>query len=275
MIVRKEKIFLCGEHVGDLTRNDNETYTFKYLESHAQNGGDGISLTMDPQAQLEYQTYGVPQPVFENLLPEHESRQHLADSLGVAKDDYMSLLVGSTQDGQGAITVGEGASAQVPFRIDGFNTEDYHGEITNKCHGLYVDTETGFYSPHFCEDMSLVPSLFLPYPGTAFELVIDEANRKGTQLSGAQPKLSGSAVKSLSQGEYLQRHIIKFEVSGYRHISEVEHIIMRWAKVYGLEVAKSFLLRCSDGMLAYCVERFDRSDLGQRYKMEDFQQLLN
>jgi serine/threonine-protein kinase HipA len=98
-------------------------------------------------------------------------------------------------------------------------------------------------------------------------------------LSGVQRKLS---LGTRGDRETLRleagagAYILKPQTGSLPHVPENEHVTMRIAGAFGLEVPACGLVRLTDGSLAFLIRRFDREVAGERLikrRQEDFCQL--
>jgi serine/threonine-protein kinase HipA len=95
-------------------------------------------------------------------------------------------------------------------------------------------------------------------------------------LSGVQRKISVGFDKG-RQTLQVQledaRYILKPQAVTFPQLPENEHLTMRLAHLFGLEIPPCGLFPLEDGTPAYVVRRFDRGDDGRKIRAEDFCQL--
>ena len=95
-------------------------------------------------------------------------------------------------------------------------------------------------------------------------------------LPGAQRKIAiglsedRAALQLAAAGG---RFLLKPQASTYPHLPENEHVTMRLARVFDIDVPPCGLVELLDGSLAYLVRRFDRPEAGGKLAQEDFCQL--
>jgi len=102
-------------------------------------------------------------------------------------------------------------------------------------------------------------------------------------VPGVQPKLSLSLVKSTIQDEDKGRltvvgalggnYIFKPPSDHFAEMPENEHVTMRIAEAFGINVVKSSLMRLKSGELSYITKRIDRTDAGEKIHMLDMFQI--
>lgn len=130
------------------------------------------------------------------------------------------------------------------------------------------------FSKRFIESMFGLPSL--PKGGLSIGMSaagFDQQAREyleGQSISGVQRKvmvrLEGNRlVPAHENGEY----ILKPAPPNIPHLPENEHAIMNLARAVGLDVALCAVLPFEDGELGYVTKRFDITENGQRYFVED------
>ncbi len=97
-----------------------------------------------------------------------------------------------------------------------------------------------------------------------------------TSLSGVQKKLSVTlqvdrATLKIAVGQ--AQYVLKPQTETFPQLPENEHLTMRIAAEFGLEVPPCGLLNLKDGSCAYIIRRFDRLGDGSKLAAEDFCQL--
>jgi len=102
-------------------------------------------------------------------------------------------------------------------------------------------------------------------------------------VPGVQPKLSLSLVKNTIQdgdkgrltvvGALGGNYIFKPPSDHFPEMPENEHLTMRIAEAFGINVVKSSLIRLKSGELSYITKRIDRTDTGEKIHMLDMFQI--
>lgn len=118
--------------------------------------------------------------------------------------------------------------------------------------------------------------------GQMAELAKNVVERSVT-VPGVQPKLSLSVVKNTIQDEEKGRltvvgalggnYIFKPPSDHFPEMPENEHVTMRIAEAFGINVVKSSLIRLKSGELSYITKRIDRTDIGEKTHMLDMFQI--
>jgi HipA-like protein len=103
--MRSAKILFKDEEAGELTQNDDGSFTFQYNSLWMENGGKpSISLTL-PKSQETYNSAFL-FPFFYNMLPEGSNKQITCKHNKIDPDDYFGLLmITAKTDTVGAIRV--------------------------------------------------------------------------------------------------------------------------------------------------------------------------
>ncbi|WP_028295889.1 HipA domain-containing protein [Olivibacter sitiensis] len=106
---------------------------------------------------------------------------------------------------------------------------------------------------------------------------------RSVAVPGVQPKLSLSLVKETIQngnkgrltvvGALGGNYIFKPPSDHFREMPENEHVTMRIAEAFGINVVKSSLIRLQSGELSYITKRIDRTDAEEKIHMLDMFQI--
>lgn len=108
--------------------------------------------------------------------------------------------------------------------------------------------------------------------------------QRSVTVPGVQPKLSLTLVKNvLADGDKGRltivgalggNYILKPPHADYPEMPSNEHLTMRIAESFGLQVVPSSLIRLSSGELSYITKRIDRTTEGEKIHMLDMFQIL-
>ncbi len=147
----------------------------------------------------------------------------------------------------------------------------------NRCPITYEPCGDAHYSQAGLRSLSRNLKTLDDFPYDAEEQRRQSALRMGKMsIQGMQPKLS--ARLNIKEGRFEivdngGRYIIKPQHAHYSALPENEGLTLHLARLSGIEVPVSGLLRCSDGSWSYFVRRFDRTGHKDRVPLEDFAQL--
>jgi serine/threonine-protein kinase HipA len=102
-------------------------------------------------------------------------------------------------------------------------------------------------------------------------------------VPGVQPKLSLGWEKPASNNEHQNRltimnvdgnYILKPPVKIYLQMPENEHLSMKLAALFGIDIVPVNLIRLASGELCFITKRIDRNNDGSKNHMIDFMQIL-
>ncbi|WP_026904907.1 HipA domain-containing protein [Pedobacter glucosidilyticus] len=149
--------------------------------------------------------------------------------------------------------------------LDTSHTADYHP----KCIKAFYGT-------------SGAPSL--PYQLQDMEMLAKQAVELSITVPGVQPKLSLAWIKDTLENGHKGRltimdaleglYILKPQNSQYSQMPENEHLSMKLAALFKIEVVPSTLIRLASGQLCYLTKRIDRKKDHAKIHMIDFLQIL-
>lgn len=124
----------------------------------------------------------------------------------------------------------------------------------------------------------------LPYRLSEMEKLAKEAAELSITVPGVQPKLSLGWIKTELEKEHQGRltlldalegeYILKPQNVKYPEMPENEHLSMKLAALFKIEVVPSNMIRLASGELCYLTRRIDRNADGSKNHMIDFMQIL-
>ena len=157
-----------------------------------------------------------------------------------------------------------------------------------KCNYCYKELEandTGDYHANCIRAFygtSSAPAL--PYRLDEMEKLAKEAVKLSITVPGVQPKLSLGWIKStLADGQNGRLtlmdaleglYILKPQNTQYEQMPENEHLSMKLAELFKIEVVPSNMIRLASGELCYITKRIDRKKDNTKVHMIDFLQIL-
>ena len=232
--------------VGYLWRNTQGLIGFRYEEEWLAQGEFAISHALPLQAEEFTPAEGLAHRFFANLLPEGSARDQIVRDLKIANTDFDLLrAIGGECAGAFSILLAE--------------------HQPSRSHEYYKVSDE--------ELANLIARRGQVYTWIAHE-------RPRLSLAGAQnkcPILLKDDDYWLPRKESPSSHILKFELSDYRHLPAYETFTTLLAKAIGLPVVDIQLCSIADTHYAL-IERYDRYPLenGQimRLHQEDFCQAL-
>ncbi|SCX84113.1 serine/threonine-protein kinase HipA [Flavobacterium caeni] len=159
--------------------------------------------------------------------------------------------------------------------------------MNNKCLYCYRpldDTATGDF--HERCSLDFFGTKQQPAFGHSLAQMADLAKNvveRSVAVPGVQPKLSLSLVHDALQDGHNGRltvvgalggnYIFKPPSDHFHEMPENEHVTMRIAQAFGINVVKSSLIRLQSGELSYITKRIDRTDTGAKIHMLDMFQI--
>jgi len=238
------KILLHGAHIADLS-SDGKISSFMLLDSYKDNPNrDTLSLSifsMSPERLTVFESLNAPLPAFiKILLPEGAIREQLIE------DSEMAINEDS-------------------FEADVYLLDLCGSDLTGAISVIDVEHE----------------GVFDDFREKIVKAIVPE---KARTLSGAQAKLSVNKRKGRLTLPYKNEtgsFIAKPQPEGkHPHIALNEYLHMKLAKKMGLNVPGVELIHAKIGKDAkersyYVVERFDRTQDGQKIHMEELHQILS
>jgi serine/threonine-protein kinase HipA len=104
---------------------------------------------------------------------------------------------------------------------------------------------------------------------------------RSISVPGVQAKLSMSLIKEVTEnsrltvvGELGGNYIFKPPSDNYPEMPQNEHLTMRIAEAFGIQVVPSSLIRLASGELSYITKRVDRTEKGEKIHMLDMFQII-
>lgn len=124
----------------------------------------------------------------------------------------------------------------------------------------------------------------LPYHLSEMEKLAAEAAESSVTVPGVQPKLSLGWMKDELAGKRQGRltilnaldghYILKPQNAEYPMMPENEHISMKLAALFKLDIVPASMIRLASGELCFITKRIDRNKDGTKNHMIDFLQIL-
>lgn len=151
------------------------------------------------------------------------------------------------------------------YKLLDANQVDYHP----KCIKAFFGTK---YAP------------MLSYHLSGMEKLAKEVAAQSVTVPGVQPKLSLGWIKTaLENGQQgrltimnaLQgNYILKPQNAGYPQMPEIEHLSMKLAGLFKIDIVPVNMIRLASGELCFITKRIDRKSDGSKSHMIDFLQIL-
>lgn len=153
------------------------------------------------------------------------------------------------------------------------------------CYETLNASQTGDYHPKCVKDFfGTTHAPELPYQLSEMEVLAKQATESSITVPGVQPKLSLGWIKTELENGHQGRltildalegmYILKPQNFQYPEMPENEHLSMRLAELFNIEVVPSTLIRLASGELSYLTKRIDRKENHSKIHMIDFLQIL-
>lgn len=157
-----------------------------------------------------------------------------------------------------------------------------------KCLHCYNELEasfTGDYHPKCSKAFyGTAQPPVLPYRLSEMEKLAKEAAELSITVPGVQPKLSLGWIKNeLKNGQQGRLtitdalegyYILKPQNADFPQMPENEHLSMKLAELFGINIVPVSLIRLQSGELCFITKRIDRNQDGSKNHMIDFLQIL-
>lgn len=157
-----------------------------------------------------------------------------------------------------------------------------------KCLYCYMEVDAkhdGDYHPECIKEFyGTQHAPALPYRLSEMEKLAKEVAEQSVTVPGVQPKLSLGWIKTeLENGhqgrltivDALEGHyILKPQNADYPQMPENEHLSMKLAALFKIDIVPVNMIRLQSGELCYITKRIDRNPNGSKNHMIDFLQIL-
>lgn len=149
-----------------------------------------------------------------------------------------------------------------------------YDELTNETDFHAKCSQSFFGSP-------IAPEL--PYTLDQMSVLAKGVVERSVSVPGVQPKLSMSVIEEAKQnsnkrltvvGALGGNYIFKPPTAYFVDMPANEHVTMRIAEAFGINVVPSSLIRLQSGELAYITKRIDRTENSEKIHMLDMFQIL-
>lgn len=156
--------------------------------------------------------------------------------------------------------------------------------MENKCLYCYepLDGDKDFHEKCASKFFGTASAPIIPYAYDQMAQLAKDVIERSVAVPGVQAKLSMSLVKEtqndansrLTVIDALGGHfILKPPSYHYPEIPANEHVTMRMAEAFGINVVPSSLIRLASGELSYITKRIDRTESGEKIHMLDMFQI--
>ena len=156
--------------------------------------------------------------------------------------------------------------------------------MENRCLYCYkaIDADSDFHEKCSMEFFGTPFPPQLEYSLDQMDKLAKNVVERSVAVPGVQAKLSMSLVRHVTEksnsrltvvGALGGNYIFKPPSDKFPEIPENEHVTMRIAKSFGIQVVPSSLIRLASGELSYITKRVDRTETGLKIHMIDMFQI--
>lgn len=156
--------------------------------------------------------------------------------------------------------------------------------MKNRCLYCYKEVEDGleFHQKCSMEFFGTPTPPEINYSLGEMDELAKSVVQRSVTVPGVQPKLSMSLIKATKEnpntrltivGALGGQYIFKPPSSKFPEMPANEHLTMRMAESFGIQVVPSSLIRLSSGELSYITKRIDRKENGEKIHMIDMFQI--
>lgn len=156
--------------------------------------------------------------------------------------------------------------------------------MVNRCLYCYepVEGESDFHEKCSMEFFGTPTPPEIEYSLDQMDELAKNVVERSVAVPGVQPKLSMSLVKETQEkantrltvvGALGGQYIFKPPSDKFPEMPENEHVTMRMAESFGIQVVPSSLIRLLSGELSYITKRVDRKESGAKIHMIDMFQI--
>lgn len=156
--------------------------------------------------------------------------------------------------------------------------------MKNSCLYCYkpLEAESDFHEKCSMEFFGTPTPPAIAYTINQMDVLAKKVVERSIAVPGVQPKLSMSLVKATKENSNARltvvgalggQYIFKPPSDKFPEMPENEHVTMRIAESFGIQVVPSSLIRLLSGELSYITKRVDRKENGDKIHMIDMFQI--
>ncbi len=152
------------------------------------------------------------------------------------------------------------------------------------CYDPLNDGEVDYHESCLIAFFNQAAAPILPYDFSEMEQLAKEAALQSITVPGVQPKISLGWIKKGIEAGHSGRltvmnaldgnYILKPPNTSYEQMPENEHLSMKLAELFKINVVPFSMIRLQSGELCYLTKRIDRDEDGGKNHMIDFLQIM-
>lgn len=154
--------------------------------------------------------------------------------------------------------------------------------MKNSCLYCYkeLEGENDFHEKCALQFFGIKIAPTIPYSFNEMDELAKQVIERSVSVPGVQAKISMSVSNEVKTKNRLTvvgalggNFILKPPSKDFKELPANEHLTMRIAEIFGINVVPSSLIKLQSGELAYLTKRIDRTDSGEKIHMIDFFQI--
>lgn len=134
-------VYFGSKKAGSLFSTDNRGVVFQYSADYVDSK-DSVALSLSLPLRIEEFSQRECMPFFAGLLPEEDSRKHIADYLHISETSTLKLLEALGGECAGLITITNEENPELERKVYEFNSENYE-ELSDDRIAEYIRKNVG------------------------------------------------------------------------------------------------------------------------------------
>lgn len=272
----KVSVFYKNELAGILEKTVDDQFFFTYEEDYIQSLNPSISLTL-PKEKIKFESSDL-FAFFDGLIPEGWLLNLASTELRLNPlRDRFELLEKLCQETIGAVHIGEKTKAsRETLKLP---SEKHNPKIYGKCLICYEKSKSIYHDECMIKVFGKKIHPVVDINEEILETLAKKQLNQKLALAGAQKKLSLELQEDNKQSrmtvtDLWGRYIFKPKGSP-PHLPENEHLCLKLAESFKIQIEKGALIPTSTGELGFIAQRFDRTEKHFEFHQEDFCQILD
>ncbi|MFA7614020.1 MAG: HipA domain-containing protein [Candidatus Caldatribacteriota bacterium] len=272
------KVFVYYKNTlaGELQKTVDGRFIFIYEDDYIHSKNPSISLSL-PKESKQFESTDL-FPFFDGIIPEGWLLNLASTELRLNPlNDRFELLASLCNDTIGAVNIGEKKNELVNATSQLAN-EGVVPKKYGKCLICYEDSDDIYHAECMLKVFGRKIHPIIDVNQEILETLAKNQLNQKLALAGVQKKLSLEIKEDGKQARMTVTNLwgrYIFKPKGVApHLPENEHLCLKMAESFKIQVEKSALIQTQDGELGFIARRFDRGEFNQEYHQEDFCQIL-
>lgn len=276
-MINKVKVFYKNKKAGELEKTPAGQFIFTYTHEYVQSENPSLSLTL-PKSINRFESSDL-FAFFDGLIPEGWLLNLATTELRLnALSDRFELLANLCHDTIGAVHIGEKSTTHSE-QVKEPKTKTIP-KVFGKCLICYEKANDVYHEECMINIFGKKIESIVNIDEEVLESLAKNQLNQKLALAGAQKKLSlelkdqSGKQSRMTVTDLWGKYIFKPR-GGPPHLPENEHLCLKLAESFKIQVEKSALIPTTTGELGFIARRFDRDDLHNEFHQEDFCQILD